>query len=73
MSSSYARGSLPLTRAQRNVLELAARGLTVKESARELGRSASTVKDERAAACARLGARNVVAAVYAATRSGELP
>lgn len=72
MSSSYSRAELPLTPRQRAVLELAARGLTVKESARELGRAASTVKDERAAACARLRVRNVVAAVYAATRSGEL-
>ena len=56
----------------RSVLELAAAGRTVAETAAELHLAESTVWSIRAALCARLGTPNVTAAVLAAVRRGEL-
>lgn len=61
-----------LTPRMRDVLAAAAAGRTVAETARELHVSAGTVKTIRAAACARLQAGNVTAAVYAAVTRGAL-
>lgn len=56
----------------RQVLASAGAGRTVGETALELGVAASTVWTIRTAACARLGAPNVTAAVLLAARRGEL-
>lgn len=61
-----------LTPRMRAVLASAAAGRTAAETGRELHASEATVRSIRAAACSRLGATNVVAAVAAAIRSGEL-
>ena len=62
----------PLTPAMVATLRCASRGCTIVETANELHYAVSTVNALRAAACARLGASNVVAAVYTASRRGEL-
>ncbi len=56
----------------REVLQAAALGRTVAQTAVELHVSEGTVWSVRAALCARLGAPNVTAAVLAAVRRGEL-
>ena len=54
------------------VLRSAAAGRTATETALELHVSEQTIRSVRAAACARLEAPNVVAAVATALRRGEL-
>lgn len=56
----------------RDVLRSASRGRTEPETAVELHVGLSTIKATRAAACARLGARNVVEAVAIVAARGEL-
>jgi DNA-binding CsgD family transcriptional regulator len=68
-SSSSAR---PLTPRMRDVLAAAGAGLTRAQTALALGIAEPTVATERKAACARLGAPNVTAAVLLAARRGEL-
>lgn len=68
----YSPDVLELTPRMRAVLQSAAAGRTELETALELHVSVSTVKTIRAAAIARLGASNVVAAVAIAVRNGEL-
>lgn len=72
MSHRGYSSSGPLTPRMRDVLGSAAAGLTAGETALELVVSESTVKAIRSAACARLHAPNVVAAVAIAMRRGEL-
>lgn len=62
----------PLTPRMLDVLRAAARGLSAKQTAAELGISEHTVHAVRAALCARLGAVNVTAAVDRAHRLGAL-
>jgi len=61
-----------LTPRMREVLRGAAAGETARETGLCLHISTSTVKTIRAAACDRLEARNVTAAVAIAYRRGEL-
>lgn len=61
-----------LSRRQRQVLELAARGRGVEESAAELGVRPVTVKLYRRLAVTRLGARNLVNAVAIALDSEQI-
>jgi DNA-binding CsgD family transcriptional regulator len=68
----YSAEVAELTPRMRAVLSSAAVGRTAAETARELLVSEATVRSIRAAACSRLGASNVVAAVAIAVRSGEL-
>lgn len=68
-SSDHERELTPRMRA---VLRLAAAGASTIETGVELHVSAGTVKTIRAAAVARLEARNVTAAVAIAVRRGEL-
>jgi DNA-binding NarL/FixJ family response regulator len=56
----------------RAVLSSAASGASARETAVELHVSEATIKTVRAAACARLEAPNIVAAVATAFRRGEL-
>ncbi len=56
--------------AQLRALEQAARGLSAKEAATELGLSVHTIKSERAGARVVLGARSTTEAVAAAIRRG---
>ena len=55
------------------VVELAADGLGVKETAQQMGLSAETVKDYRVRALDLLGANNMAHAVAIAARRGYLP
>jgi DNA-binding NarL/FixJ family response regulator len=61
-----------LTPRMRQILLSAARGASARQTAAELGVAEQTVKSVRAAACARLDAPNMVAAVAAALRRGDL-
>ena len=61
-----------LTPRMRDVLGAAARGKRIRATAAELHVSEQTVRSLRAAACARLGAPNITAAVVIALRRGEL-
>ena len=72
MSSGYSRDVVELTPRMRAVLLSAAGGASARATALELHVSEGTVKTVRAAACARLGASNLVAAVVIAYRRGEL-
>ena len=54
------------------VLRSASRGRTARETALELHVSEATVWTIRSAACSRLGASNVTAAVTVAIRAGKL-
>ena len=65
-------GERGLTPRMRDVLRSAAQGSSARETGRELHLSESTIKTVRAAACARLEARNVTAAVAIAYRRGDL-
>jgi DNA-binding CsgD family transcriptional regulator len=56
--------------AQLRSLEQAARGLSAKEAATELGLSVHTIKSERAGARVVLGARSTTEAVAVAIRRG---
>ncbi len=56
--------------AQLRALEQAARGLSAKEAATELGLSVHTIKSERAGARVVLGARSTTEAVASAIRRG---
>jgi DNA-binding CsgD family transcriptional regulator len=59
-----------LTPNELGVLEDAATGLTVHESARSRGKSSETVKSQRKAVLVKLGARNITQAVALATAQG---
>lgn len=72
MVAGYSERRAELTPRMVAVLEQAAAGRTVDETARQLHLSRSSVTTVRAALCARLGAPNIVAAVYLATSRGEL-
>jgi DNA-binding NarL/FixJ family response regulator len=61
-----------LTPRMREVLRSAANGAAAKETAIELRLSVFTVNNIRAAAIVRLGARNIVHAVYIARERGDL-
>ena len=65
------RGSL--TRRQREVLRMVARGWRTKEIANALGLSTKTVESHRAAIMRRLGVSRVVELVHEATRLGLAP
>jgi FixJ family two-component response regulator len=56
--SMHFPGREPLTRREREVLELIAAGLSNKEAGRELGISPRTIEDHRANIMKKLGARN---------------
>lgn len=71
MIAGYSLHARRLTPRMLDVLEAAASGRTVTQTARELGVSESTVRTLRAALCARAGAPNLTAAVYLYGR-GEL-
>lgn len=71
-SRGYSDDVDELTPRMRAVLVSAAAGRTERETAAELGVSYATVKSVRAAALARLHARNVVEAVAIALTRGEL-
>ena len=60
----------PLTDREREVLTLMARGLSVAETAQQLGLTAQTVKNHRANLFRKLGARNGMEAVFLALRRG---
>jgi DNA-binding CsgD family transcriptional regulator len=61
-----------LSRAELDVLQAAARGLTVPESAALLGKGRETVKTQRHQIILKLGARNVAHAVAIATTRGVM-
>jgi len=60
-----------LTEREREVLQLAARGLHAKEIARDLGISPRTVEVHKARIMAKLGARNIAELVRLAVTSGD--
>jgi len=60
-----------LTGREREVLQLAARGLHAKEIARDLGISPRTVEVHKARIMAKLGARNVAELVRLAVATGQ--
>lgn len=68
----YSADVVELTPRMRDVLLAAALGRTAIETALELRLSEATVWSVRAAACSRLGASNVTAAVALAIRDGAL-
>ena len=70
--SGYSIDVAELTPRMRAVLRSAATGASARTTALELHVSEGTVKTIRAAACARLGASNLVAAVAIAYQRGEL-
>ena len=72
MKNGYAAGARPLTPRMREVLESAAAGRTITQTAIELGVAEPTVRAIRVALCARLDVPNVYAAIAAAYRAGEL-
>lgn len=72
MTRGYSDDVVELTPRMRAVLLSASLGRTAGETALELRVSEATVWSVRAAACARLGAANVTAAVTIAIRAGEL-
>ncbi|MFZ9530404.1 MAG: response regulator transcription factor [Burkholderiales bacterium] len=70
--SSAAREKIAaLTGREREVLQLAARGLHAKEIARDLGISPRTVEVHKARIMAKLGARNVAELVRLAVATGQ--
>jgi DNA-binding NarL/FixJ family response regulator len=71
--AGYTTERTELTPRMRDVLASAAAGNPTKVTALQLHVSESTVWALRAAACARLEASNITAAVYIAARRGELP
>jgi DNA-binding NarL/FixJ family response regulator len=71
--AGYSTQVTELTPRMRDVLAAAASGKPAKTTAYELHLSESTIAKLRAAACARLDAPNITAAVYIAARRGELP
>jgi DNA-binding NarL/FixJ family response regulator len=71
-SRGYSSERLELTARMRDVLAAASLGASVRETAGELHVSEQTVRTIRAAACARLEARNVVHAITVARDRGEL-
>lgn len=71
MSTGYA-ASGELTPRMRAVLQAAATGATAEATGRDLHISASTVNAIRSAACLRLCAPNITAAVATAVRRGDL-
>jgi DNA-binding CsgD family transcriptional regulator len=62
--------SLPLTKRQREILELVAKGLAGKQVARQLGISPKTVERHKTRIFARLGVANQTAAVSLALSDG---
>jgi DNA-binding NarL/FixJ family response regulator len=60
----------PLTPRMLDVLRCAAEGASIAETAGELGIAPATVRSIREAACARLEAPNIIAAVHAVYRRG---
>ena len=72
MIAGYSDSARALTPRMRDVLQAAAAGRTITETARELGIAEQTVSTIRAALCARLDVPNIYAAVLAAVRRGEL-
>jgi DNA-binding CsgD family transcriptional regulator len=66
------RVSLALTRHEREVLNDAGEGLTVRESAKHRGKSSETVKTQRKRIMIKLGARNITQAVAIALADGHL-
>ena len=71
MIAGYSDAARPLTPRMRDVLEAAAGGATLTQTARALGVTEGTVSVIRAALCARLGVPNIQAATYRLGR-GEL-
>jgi DNA-binding NarL/FixJ family response regulator len=71
--AGYSTEVTELTPRMRDVLVAAVAGKPAKTTAYELHLSESTVWALRAAACARLEASNITAAVYIAAKRGELP
>jgi DNA-binding NarL/FixJ family response regulator len=69
-----ARTSTPLglSAAEHAVLQAAACGLTVPETARTLHKSTETVKTQRNTVILKLGARNMAHAVCMAAEAGEV-
>lgn len=61
-----------LTLRQRQVLFLAARGMTAEETAAKLGIGAETVKTHRREAMKTLDAPNLTNAVFKALRTGQI-
>lgn len=72
MAAGYSDTARAVTPRMRAVLVSAAAGATVTETAADLGVAPATVRTIRAAACARLEAPNIVAAVALAYRAGIL-
>jgi DNA-binding CsgD family transcriptional regulator len=66
------RISAALTRHEREVLNDACDGLTVRESAKRRGKSSETVKTQRKRIMIKLGARNITQAVAIALADGHL-
>jgi DNA-binding CsgD family transcriptional regulator len=66
------RISVALTRHEREVLDDAGDGLTVRESAKRRGKSSETVKTQRKRIMIKLGARNITQAVAIALAEGHL-
>lgn len=67
------RAPVALTRHEREVLDDAGDGLTVRESAERRGKSSETVKTQRKRIMIKLGARNITQAVAMALADGHLP
>lgn len=61
-----------LTPRELQVLRMASRGLSIKESANEAGLAAETIKSHRVAVMNRLGAANMAHAVALAAQRGLL-
>ena len=72
MSDGYSSDVAGLTPLMVAVLRCGSRGLSIGETARELHIAETTVVDVRRGARRRLEARNFVAAVYTASRRGDL-
>lgn len=68
----YADDDRALTPRMRDVLRAAAAGASAKETAGELHLSEACIRTVRRGALARLGQRNITAAVVEAYRRGEL-
>jgi DNA-binding CsgD family transcriptional regulator len=71
-SARNQRVSVALTRHEREVLNDAGEGLTVRESAKRRGKSSETVKTQRKRIMIKLGARNITQAVAIALVEGHL-
>jgi len=72
IAAGYSDRTLALTPRMRDVLSAGARGLTIAQTAIELGIAEPTVCNVRAAAVGRLGVPNFTAAVASYVR-GERP